>query len=82
MGGVRVVDTNVLIVANGESHQADTDCRESCVSELVDIQSKGHLALDEGRQILAEYSKYCSGSGAPRLGDEFFRWVFQTQYSS
>ena len=43
---------------------------------------RGLVALDEGRQILAEYSKYCSGSGAPRLGDEFFRWVFQTQYSS
>ena len=39
------------------------------------------LALDDADEILAEYSRYCSHSGQPGVGDEFFRWAFDNQYT-
>jgi hypothetical protein len=77
-----VVDSNVLIAANGKSEQANDACVEKCIDVLLEVRVAPSLALDEGNEILAEYSRYCSHSGQPGVGDEFFRWAFDNQYAS
>jgi len=76
------VDSNVLIVANGdESEQAENDCMSRCEEFLIELQENGVLVLDDGGEILSEYGNKCSFAGAPGLGDMFFRWAFDTQFS-
>jgi hypothetical protein len=77
-----VIDTNVLVVANGRNTHATIGCQRSCADALVEIQGSGRIALDHAGEILAEYSTYCAFRGAPGIGDEFFRWVMDNQYSS
>ncbi len=77
-----VVDSNVLIAANGKSEQANDTCLEKCIAVLLGVRTTTSLALDDGNEILDEYSRYCSHSGQPGVGDEFFRWAFDNQYTS
>jgi hypothetical protein len=72
-----LVDTNTLVVANGASIGVALECQLAAVDELVSIKTAGALVLDEGREILAEYSKHCSYAGQPGVGDEFFRWAVE-----
>jgi hypothetical protein len=72
-----VVDTNVLVVANGGSREAGPECRLAAVESLLAIRRAEALVLDAGYEILAEYRKSCSQSGQPGVGDEFFRWAFE-----
>ncbi len=77
-----VIDSNVLIVANGKSEQANDACVEKCIDVLLEVRGATSLALDESGEILVEYSRYCSHSGQPGVGDEFFRWAFNNQYTA
>lgn len=77
-----VIDSNVLFTVNGRSEQASLDCEEACLDLLEDVKNKRSLALDDGKEILEEYSHQCNFSGQPGVGDEFYRWAFDTQYTS
>ena len=74
-----VVDTNVLVVANGRSPTADHDCMLQSVRALTQIKKSQSLILDRDGLILCEYSKHCRYSGEPGLGDEFFAWAHENQ---
>ena len=55
-----VIDSNVLIVANGKSEQANDACVEKCIDILLErLALQPLLALDDGGEILDEYSHYC-----------------------
>ena len=73
-----VVDTNVLVVANGSS-TASVECRIKAVQELRGVMAKDSLILDSGDEILGEYRRHCSYSGQPGVGDEFFRLAHERQ---
>lgn len=73
------VDTNVLVAANGRDTHADIDCRLKAVEWLELILADSSLLLDMGLEVLTEYYAYCNFAGQPGLGDEFFRWAFQSQ---
>jgi hypothetical protein len=79
---IKVVDTNVLVVANGDCEQADEQCELACIEQLEKIKYSRELALDCGGQILGEYSKKCSWEGGPGVGSEFFRWAHDTAHSN
>ena len=73
-GNVRVVDTNVLKVANrdnGESIQMGN----ACARALLEIRNSGALAADRSGLILQEYRKNCRLSGQPGIGDAFVKWA-------
>ncbi|MCY3561180.1 MAG: hypothetical protein OXH20_08455 [bacterium] len=72
----KVVDTNVLVVANGRDTHASDECKRAAVSALIGVKDSSSLIVDAGRRILGEYRKHCDQSGQPGLGDEFFRWAF------
>lgn len=51
-----VVDTNVPVVANGESEQASADCMEICAERLGAImRGEVKLVLDNQWIVLGEY---------------------------
>ena len=77
-----VVDTNVAIVANGRDTHADPLCRLTCVERLESIVENKVVAVDDRNDILAEYADHLNHSGAPGVGDMFFRHVHNNQYAS
>ena len=75
-----VMDTNVAIVANGMTEQADAACMSACRHKLRQIQEgRLRLLLDDKRLILEEYRKRLSLSGQPGYGDRFFKWLWYNQ---
>ena len=74
-----VVDTNVLIVANGRAGQAKPSCVASCVEVLGVVQARGRVVLDDRMLILSEYLRKASLAGQPGSGDAFLKWVWQNQ---
>jgi hypothetical protein len=73
-----VVDTNVPMGANGQSH-ADPACVIACVDALSFVRSEGVIVLDDGMLILKEYIDHLSMGGEPGPGDAFMKWVWNVQ---
>ncbi len=75
-----VVDTNVLIVANGrDCPQASPECVVTCARRLQDVQQHGTLVLDDAWHIIREYMHKVSQTGQPGAGDAFLKWVLTNQ---
>ena len=77
---LRVVDTNVLVVANGRDIHADEGCQLACIETLEEIETGGVIVLDQLGFILDEYAKHCQRAGEPGVGDAFFKYAFDNQY--
>ncbi len=77
---VRVIDTNVAICANGRDTHADAQCQLACIEALEEVVKRKKIAIDDQGLILDEYSVYLSHSGAPGVGDKFYKHVFNNQY--
>ena len=73
------MDTNVAVVANGKSGQADKDCILECIARLRHIQEECLLLLDDRNRIIDEYRNNLNPSGQPGPGDAFFLWLWQSQ---
>ena len=71
-----VVDTNVAIAANGKNTHADPECQLACVEHLEAICRDGIAILDDANLIFNEYKTSLSFTGAPGMGDAFFKHVF------
>ena len=74
-----VVDTNVAVVANHRTPQADLNCTNECISRLQHIIDECRILLDDGNLIFREYRNNLSPSGQPGAGDYFFKWLFENQ---
>lgn len=69
-----VVDTNVLIVAEGASH-ADDECRATAKAALWDTRSRRTLVVDRQWKILAVYRAHFEGHDQTGEGAEFYIWA-------
>ena len=74
-----VKDTNVPVVANGKSEQANLNCVSSCKNQLAEIRKRGVVILDDNYLIFQEYMKNLSLSGQPGPGDAFIKWLWDNQ---
>jgi len=74
-----VIDTNVLIVANGNSGHASIDCELACI-DLLEKTTALAIVIDENTLIMSEYQKHCSHKGAPGVGDMFFKYLHDNQH--
>lgn len=78
-----IIDTNVLIVANGDqSEQATIQCQLNCVRQLNAIRQNHQVVLDRQELILREYMRDMNFSGQPGMGDFFFKWLFDNRFRS
>lgn len=50
-----VIDTNVLLVANGDHADVSEDCVNECVRRLQEMQAGGTAVIDDGFRIVGEY---------------------------
>lgn len=71
-----VVDTNVLVVAEGAAPQASRECLSRCAQRLRRFtRDEDILVLDEAREILREYQRAVPQTGQPGVGRAFLKWV-------
>lgn len=76
-----VVDTNVPVVANGASPQADARCVVRCAEAVLSIvRGESQLVLDDGDAIFREYLDNLHLAGQPGIGDRFLKWVFDHRF--
>ncbi|MDQ2732367.1 MAG: hypothetical protein M3Y56_11975 [Armatimonadota bacterium] len=72
-----VIDTNVLVVANG-GHEVSDDCLRRCLNALSNSR-EGIVVVDNQFQILKEYRKHAHDTGQPGVGDAFLKWLLRNQ---
>ncbi|MFD3162433.1 hypothetical protein [Herpetosiphon sp. NSE202] len=77
----RIIDTNVLLTANGAADHREFDCMEACIDFLEIIKQQGIVVIDDGYFIMGEYRQDVHDSGQPGLGDKFLKWLLINEWS-
>lgn len=72
-----VIDTNVLLVANGQHADVSPECVAECVQRLQSLQVQGITVIDDGYRILAEYQKKTRVNPPKGVGDVFLKWLLR-----
>lgn len=72
-----VIDTNVLLVANGSHPQASVGCRKVCVERLLAHKQSGVVVIDDAFRILGEYQHKTRPNQPKGVGDAFLKWLLQ-----
>ena len=72
-----VIDTNVLLVANGQHADVSADCVIQCVQRLQDMQQAGVTVIDDGFRILGEYQNKTQLTPPKGVGDVFLKWLLR-----
>lgn len=72
---VRVVDTNVILAANGQHSEVSPGCVINCILTLQSIMKSGKLALDDRFRILEEYQHRTDHKKGKGPGDAFVKWA-------
>jgi len=73
-----VIDTNVLLVADGRS-DFSRGCAARCGKRLHQIQVEQTVVLDRGHEILTEYGQKVPHTKQPGLGYQFWKWLINTK---
>jgi len=75
-----IIDTNVLIAANGrDCPQVTPQCRLNSSQYLRNFQVQGIIVIDNRWLILNEYKNKVNQTGQPGIGDAFLKWVLTNQ---
>jgi hypothetical protein len=72
-----VIDTNVLLVANGDHADVSPDCRAECVRRLQAMQATGVTVIDDAFLILGEYLNKTRVNPPKGVGDAFLKWLLR-----
>lgn len=72
-----VIDTNVLLVANGDHDGVGPHCVRECIQHLLEIRASGPVVLDDGRRILQEYLANFPAKKQAGVGVAFMKWLLQ-----
>lgn len=72
-----VIDTNVLLVANGQHDEASPECVTECVRRLKSIQTNGVTVIDDGFRVLGEYQHKTQLNPPKGVGDVFLKWLLR-----
>jgi len=73
-----VIDTNVLLVANGSHADVSEKCRKECINKLR-AQQQGVTVIDDNFRILREYQNKTRPHQPKGVGDIFLKWLLQNQ---
>ncbi len=75
-----VLDTNVLLVANGDNAEASDSCQLACIEALETVKRGHRLVLDDRAEIVEEYRKRLKRA-EQRVGWAFLRWIYDHQFN-
>ena len=70
-----VVDTNVLVAANGRDTHVEDSCQLRCVEELARLAREEVVCVDDKWLIMREYEKRTRQKGQARPGTVFYKHV-------
>ena len=71
------MDTNVILVANGQHRDVSFGCVAACALKLQAVMQQGRLALDDCFRILSEYQNKTTPKTGNQPGDAFVKWALQ-----
>jgi hypothetical protein len=74
-----VVDTNVVMTADGRNAIASEACRAASGRALQGVMNGGHLFVDDRGLIVKEYLGNVQ-TRQPTLGSTFLKWVLNNQW--
>ena len=77
-----VIDTNVLLVANGKHQDTSLECQRVCIERLKVHQGDGVVVIDDAYRILREYQNKTSPNQPKGVGDVFLKWLLQNAGNS
>lgn len=77
-----VIDTNVLLVANGQHDEASPECVSECVNRLKSMQATGVTVIDDGFRVLGEYQHKTQLNPPKGVGDVFLKWLLRNTANS
>ena len=72
-----VIDTNVLLVANGQHVDVSPECVKECIHRLKAIEKSGVIVIDDGYRILGEYLHKTRINPPKGAGDVFLKWLLR-----
>lgn len=75
-----VVDTNVATTANGANKGAPATCVAASAKALRSVMVAGHVFIDDGGRIVAEYRVNLRAKGEPGPGDAFLKWLLTHEW--
>jgi hypothetical protein len=71
-----VIDTNVLVAAEGAAPHAAQSCVLACIRFLKDLRNQTNVLVDDEERIMREYlANLRALPGQPRTGRLFYRWL-------
>jgi hypothetical protein len=76
-----VIDTNVLLVANGQHADVSAACVSECVRRLQAMQEGGTVVIDDGFRIVGEYLHRNRPNAQKGAGNVFLKWLLQNSAS-
>ena len=74
-----VVDTNVLLVAEGKHPEVSEECVLACVARLQKIMAGETVVVDDGYRVLGEYQNKLDAKRGKGVGAAFLKWLLQRQ---
>lgn len=74
-----IVDTNVILVANGAHDDVTDECRDACAEMLLALTRGGRVLIDDANEIVDEYLHKSEPHKGQRLGDAFLKWLLNNQ---
>jgi hypothetical protein len=74
-----VIDTNVLLVADGRHEGVSGNGRAACIKRLSQVQATGRVAIDSRRLIFQEYLRNYKDRRQPGVGVTFLKWLLQNK---
>lgn len=72
-----VIDTNVLLIANGRHDDVSAVCVAHCIAELQRVQRDGKVVIDDAYHLLQEYLHKTSLHPPKGVGDVFLKWLLR-----
>lgn len=75
----QIIETNIIAAANHKADHLNEQQQDKCVLFLIKHKENSVTYIDDNNLILNEYRKYCHFSGAPFMGDYFFKWLWDQQ---
>ncbi len=79
MRKAKIIDTNVLLVANGLDTHIDILWQEICINFLKDVRKNGIFTINDSLEILSEYNNKLSHKLVP-YGNAILKYIQDHQY--
>lgn len=74
-----VMDTNVVLVANGAHADASPACVIACIDRLQALMKDGKVIIDDEYRIVREYHNKTTPVKNKRPGDVFLLWLLKNR---